>query len=328
LRVLSVVRKHYYGRPEALEPLYLEFTDPLRDLGHEVAHFDHFAARDRFGVAGCGERFLRLIETERYDAVLYQTSDAPHMPPDAISAARDLTTVIAWNSDDDWQWDTVTSHLAPSFSYMVTTYRHIYDQNRGDHPNLLLSQWGCYDRLADFSRPKDLDFTFAGNLYGSRNRECRLLAREAGLRVYGTGARLVRLGLPYVRGVSRLRRLYGEALTFEEINDVWNRSRISFTPMAASVDDSLLQIKSRCFEMGLSGTLMLCPHAPDLEDYYEPGREFVSFTTLEECMEKARFYLDHERERAPIAEAYRNRTRAEHLWQHRFKALFGEIGLS
>jgi hypothetical protein len=327
VKVLSVVRKQYYSRVEAVEPLYLEFTDPLRELGHEVDHFDQFAARDQYGIEGCGERFLSVVAGGAYDVVLYQTSDSPHMPPDAIAAARDHAVIIAWNSDDDWQWDTQTSHLAPYFSYMVTTYPHIYEQNHAQQPNLLLSQWGCYDGFADFSREKDLGFTFAGNVYGSRNRECRVLRRTAGLQTYGAGARLVHLRLPFVRGVSRVRPLYGPALTFAAINDIWNRTRVSFTPMGASIDDSQLQIKSRTFEMGLSGTLMLCQHAPSLEAYYEPDREFVAFTSIEDCADKARFYMQNERERARIAKAYHDRTQAEHLWQHRFTALFKTVGL-
>jgi hypothetical protein len=327
LKVLSVVRKRYYDRVEAVEPLFLEFTDPLRDLGHEVDHFDQFLARKRYGIEEAGERFLELLARGNYDVVLYQTSDSPHMPAEAIAAARDRAVIIAWNSDDDWQWETETSHLAPYFSYMVTTYPHIYEQNRAQHPNLLLSQWGCYDRFADFSREKDLGFTFAGNVYGSRNRECRILGRRAGLQVYGAGARLVRLRLPFIRGVSRFRSLYGPALNFTAINEIWNRTRVSFTPMAASIDDSRLQIKSRTFEMGLSGTLMLCQHAPMLEAYYEPDREFVPFASLEDCADKARFYLQNERARARIAQAYHDRTQAEHLWQHRFTALFKTVGL-
>jgi hypothetical protein len=327
MRVLSVVQKHYYGQRGALEPVYLEFTDPLRDLGHEVDHFDHFVARDRFGLEGCGERFLALVEQGDYDAVLYQTSGAPHMPPDAIAAARDHAAVIAWNSDDDWQWESTTSHLAPYFSHMVTTYPHVYEANRAAHPNLVLSQWGCYDRLADFSREKDLPFTFAGLAYGARNRECRRLRRSAGLQTYGPGARLVRWRLPYFRGAVRLPWLAGAAVPFERVQDIWNRTRVSYTPLGASTQPSLLQIKSRVFEMGLSGTLMLCDALPELENYYEPYREFVPFDDLDDCAEKARHYLGNERERARIARAYHDRTQAEHLWQHRFRALFRTIGL-
>jgi len=97
--------------------------------------------------------------------------------------------------------------------------------------------------------------------------------------------------------------------------------------MGASADPRLYQIKSRTFEMGLSGTLMVCQHSPNLERYYEPEKEFIPFSDLSECAEKVRYYLSHESERLRIARAYHDRTQAEHLWQHRFTQLFRDIGL-
>jgi spore maturation protein CgeB len=79
--------------------------------------------------------------------------------------------------------------------------------------------------------------------------------------------------------------------------------------------------------MGLSGTLMLCEHSPDLERYYEPGKEFVAFESLDDCAEKASWYLAHEDERARIALNYRDRTLREHLWTHRFTDLIEQMGL-
>ena len=61
VRVLSAVGKGYYGSSLACEPMYLEFTVPLRALGHEVDHFDHLATRGRFGLAKCGELFVREV---------------------------------------------------------------------------------------------------------------------------------------------------------------------------------------------------------------------------------------------------------------------------
>ena len=80
--------------------------------------------------------------------------------------------------------------------------------------------------------------------------------------------------------------------------------------------------------MGLSGTLMLCEHSPDLERIYSPGTECITFETLEDCAEKARWYSAHEPERSRIAHNYYERTRKEHLWDHRFMDLFIRFGLN
>jgi len=328
MRILSVVRHSYYGNRRATEPFFLHFTAPLRQMGHEVATFDHYEAARNFGKSAATHSLVERILRGAFDVTLYQTSGRE---PIETRALRDLSRrfcVIAWNSDDDWQWESATSRIAADFTYMVTTYRSVYESSGATHPNLLLSQWGCYDGLARFACSKDLALTFVGQLYRTRVRQCRYLSRTVGLKAFGGGARLLKLGLPYFRGARYIPWLCGNPLTFERVHDVWNRSRISFTPMESSGrSGATLQLKGRAFEMGLSGTLMLTNQNPALENYYVPGREFVPFYDLNDCADKAKFYLAHEGERARIAEAYRDRTLAEHLWRHRFERLFHQIGL-
>ena len=210
---------------------------------------------------------------------------------------------------------------------MVTTYRHIYEQNKAAHPNLILGQWGCLESFGRFDHPKDISFSFVGSAYGPRNRECRYLRQAAGLVCYGRGSRLVNWNLPWFRGSFRLPWLSGDSLDFGQVNQIWNRSRVSYTPLKGGPDGKSLQIKSRIFEMGLSGTLMLVEENAELSRYYEPGSECVTYADLDECAEKARWYLGHEEERRRIAERYRDRTLADHLWRHRFADLFSQMGL-
>lgn len=73
---------------------------------------------------------------------------------------------------------------------------------------------------------------------------------------------------------------------------------------------------------------MLCEHSPNLERYYEPGKECVTFETIEDCADKALWYLSHESERARIARCYCERTLREHMWEHRFTDLFRQMGIS
>jgi len=326
VRILSVVRKQYYGASGAIEPMWHWFTDPLLDLGHSVEHFDHFETNARYGFDACGEKFLQRLRSGGYDVVLYQTPGQDQMPRAAIREGSRHTVLVAWNSDDDWQWEH-TIRMAPLFTFMVTTYAEVYLSNRDSYPNLLVSQWGCYDRLAKFASPKDHAFTFVGRLYGTRVRDCKTLSQKAGLKVFGAGSRLLKLGIPEFPGSSRIPWLSGRPLAFEQVHDVWNRSFISFTPMEASVPSMSLQLKGRAFEMGLSGTLMLTNSNPALEEYYTPYKEYVPFHDLNDCAEKARYYLAHDNERQRIANAYHDRTSSEHLWQHRFQKLFRQIGV-
>lgn len=326
MRILSVVRQNYYGQL-VREPLSLYFTLPLREMGHKVETFDHFETHRASGRDAATTLLIKKIRNGDFDLVLYQTAGQEPIDTSSFEEISRITCVAAWNSDDDWQWGS-TQKLAGHFSYVITTYPHIYEENKKRYKNLLLSQWGCLGLFSNFARQKDIDFSFAGAIYASRMAACRYLRRRVGLQCFGRGSRLLQLGLPYFRGAFRLRHIAGKAIDFETINDIWNRTRVSYTPLKGGPHGVVLSLKSRMFDMGLSGTLMLCEHSPNLEHYYEPDRECVTFESLEDCAEKALWYLSHESERARIARRYYDRTVREHMWTHRFTELFRQMGLT
>jgi hypothetical protein len=327
MRILSVVRQYYYGNSNAREPLSFYFTAPLRRMGYDVETFDHFKASRSSGKDRATEQLIKMIRGGEFDLVLYQTSGEEPVDTAALAELARNTCIAAWNSDDDWQWES-TRELASHFTYMITTYPHIHEQQRTAYPNLLLSQWACLGLFSDSEQKKDIDFSFAGAVYAARSSSCRYLRRRAGLECFGCGARLLRLGMPYFRGAFRLHWIAGSALPYEDVNKIWNRTRVSYTPMTGGPRGEVLSIKSRTFEMGLSGTLMLCEHSPSLERYYEPGQECITFETLEDCAEKALWYLSHESERTHIATRYYKRTLREHMWEHRFEDLFNQMRIT
>jgi hypothetical protein len=331
MRILSVVTRNYYGQPQALEPMFLEFTQPLLRMGHVVEHFDHVLTCAQVGPDECGARLVDTITRRGYDLIFYQTGGRDFVARGAITDAARRAPIVAWNSDDDWQWESYTRLIAPLFTYAITTYPHIYQGARREHRNLLLSQWGCLETYAELDREKDLNFTFVGQVYRTRVAELRALRRAAGLQIFGLGA--LRVSIPpmnnrFVRNcITKILPAANRALAFPEVHAIWSRSKISYTPLGASTDPRMLQIKGRVFQMGLSGTLMLCQASENLDPYYTAGKEYVPFHDMQDCISKARYYLNHESERAWIAGAYAARTRAEHLWSHRFGDIFRKIGI-
>src|SRR5688500_10666940 len=121
MRILSTVTRSYYGRPEAIEPMFLEFTLPLARMGHEVQTFDHIDTCRKLGPEACGERFVERVRRGGYDLVLFQTGGADQMSRDAIVEAKRFAPIVAWNGDDDWQWESFTRDLSPLFTNAVTT---------------------------------------------------------------------------------------------------------------------------------------------------------------------------------------------------------------
>ena len=84
-------------------------------------------------------------------------------------------------------------------------------------------------------------------------------------------------------------------------------------------------------ERTLSGVLQahirshLVEHFDELTEFFEPDREIVTFQDERELVEKARFYLAHDRERERIRLAGMRRARAEHTWHKRFQGVFSHV---
>jgi spore maturation protein CgeB len=299
-------------------------------MGHDV-HVFEFVEQALYNKDGMNDFFLSAVRRIGYDLVFIETSQ-DEFYPEVLDEARRYAVLLAWNSDDDWRWETYSSKWVAHYTYMVTTYRHVYEANRASHPNLLLSQWACTGLFDGTRVSKDIPISFVGSIYPERADLINAVRSRLRLRVFSRTPVPPRSWLE--KGMRRLARaLYGSPikaevslLSYEEVNDIWNRSLLSLTPLRASRGGHL-QIKGRVFEMALSGTVMLCDKNPDLYEFYEPEKEFVEFESVEDCCERARYLLAHETQRRQIAEAYRRRTLNEHMWIHRYQTIFDVIGL-
>jgi len=87
------------------------------------------------------------------------------------------------------------------------------------------------------------------------------------------------------------------------------------------------QIKGRNFEVPGCGGFLLTSPVENLEQYYLPEREICLFADDRELVDKIRYYLAHDNERAAIARAGYQRTLREHTYVHRFTEIFRQIGL-
>lgn len=319
-----------YGDRRSLEPA-LEWTlGPLKRMGHQVRLFNldnwHPVESDWMN-----ERFIELVRTRGYDFILICSWDM--FDVDVLEEAKRHAVVATWNPDDDWRWD-ITSKMYPHFSYMLTFSRPVYETHKADMPNLLLTQWACTGTYDGIGVPKTIPVSFVGQPHGDRFRQIKELRKVSKVVTFGTmgfGGRFGDDGGPKWR----VRRFVAQKLSmplieaplnYDDMNDIWSRTKISFSPLEAS-QGGVLQMKARLFEMGTSGTLMICNHYKYLDEFYERGVEYEDYENLDECKEKIKFYLKHEAARHKIAEAYNQRTRDEHIWEHRYRQLFERMGL-
>ena len=80
-------------------------------------------------------------------------------------------------------------------------------------------------------------------------------------------------------------------------------------------------INYRTFETTGCGTFLLTNYTPGLEKLFDIGKEIVTYSSIQELSEKARYYLDNHEERIKIQNAGYTRAKNEHTYFHRAKKL-------
>jgi spore maturation protein CgeB len=112
----------------------------------------------------------------------------------------------------------------------------------------------------------------------------------------------------------------------------FSQSRLSlgFATAGAShlSEKRLTHLRLREFEAPMSGALYLTEDQPELHEYFEPGKEVLTYTDRQDLLETSRYYLAHQEQSERIRHAGWRRAVQEHTWQHRFAELFAALGLN
>mgnify|MGYP001584478615 CR=1 FL=1 len=101
---------------------------------------------------------------------------------------------------------------------------------------------------------------------------------------------------------------------FEEAAEVFSSSRIVLNSCIG--DD----INMRIFEALATKSLLLTEWLPTLDHLFQDGVHLVTYKTLDEAVEKARYYIAHPDEAQAIAERGYEEVMAKHTYQHRVRA--------
>jgi hypothetical protein len=157
--------------------------------------------------------------------------------------------------------------------------------------------------------PRDIDVCFVGQKYGQRPKLIAHL-RERGINVQAFG-----------RGWES-----GE-LPMEEVVKLFSRSKITLGSGTVGNSSDVVHIKGRDFEVPMSGGFYVTQYNPELEEFYDIGREIVCYESPDDLVDKIRYYLEHPQEIEEIRRAGLRRARQEHTWVERFRQAFSAMGI-
>ncbi len=164
-----------------------------------------------------------------------------------------------------------------------------------------------YDPAVHFPPPSgwsDSDRTralsFIGTPYDQRAQFLRTLAESYKLPLVISGDRWEKAYPPEVLAKYVVSGSLKEA---EYRRGIW-QSKINLAFVTRSNEDD---VAHKAFEITACGAFLLALRTPGHRAAFEEDREAVFFSTVEECAEKARYYLDHAVEREAIAQRGRER---------------------
>jgi hypothetical protein len=165
----------------------------------------------------------------------------------------------------------------------------------------------------DIHRPFDLertiDVSFVGQRYGNRQTVVDELGRR--------GIRVEAYGFGWPRG----------PLGVEEMVRMYSRSRINLGFGGIEGHRDTFCLKGRDFEIPMSGGLYLTEHHPELENFFTPDEEILTYRDLDDLEVKIRYYLAHPDRADTVRKKGRARALACHSWEARFDRIFRIVGL-
>lgn len=283
------------------------------DKAQEIVHFDFVDIGKRQGIPKMSSLLLETVDKEMPDAIFAVFFDDHHDPrKEVIRRVTEHTpvTTIGWFCDSHWRYTNFDRRWADNLNYCVTTSTLALEKYKRDGlgGKVIKSQWGAspkYKRIP--GTEKDIDVSFVGQPHGDR-RQVVSQIQNAGIMIqfYGTG--------------------WGRRLTFGQMVAMFNRSKVNLN-LNNSCDAKFKQIKGRNFEVPACGGFLLTGKAENLGEYYEYGKEIVTFDSTKDLIDKTKYYLAHDEEREQIALAGYERTMRDHTYSQRFDDIFKRAGL-
>jgi spore maturation protein CgeB len=312
MKVLFATTKYNYGSvARGISIEYESFLPAMQRLGHEVLHIETWDAETHATYADLNRTVLQTVEEWRPDILFTVQRDFEIWIEtlEAIAARGDVA-LATWITDDSFKFGKYSRFIAPYYDAIATTYDYrIEDYRREGIEGAMYTQWAANEQWLQEPKPATAcryAVSFIGTKYGERASVANRLL-DAGIDMHCFG-----YGWPS-----------GPVAT-DDIPDLMRDSVISlnFSAGFQSSGGNDRQLKARTFEVPGAGGFLLTDFAPSLDKFYRIGQEIDVFEDVDDLEFKIRYYLAHPEVRDRIAVAGFERTRDEHLYRFRLKAIF------
>jgi spore maturation protein CgeB len=261
--------------------------------------------------------------------------------PEVLDEIKKQTTTLVYYFDDVWRIE-YSKFWSKHFTFATTSdINGISKWTEKECNNFIYSPFGCNHRcFTEKNLSKIYPVSFVGSYHPYRAWVFKRL-KKAGIEVKVFGH-----GWPNGR------------LSFEEMVVAFNQSKINLnltnneswdlryilsptkgfknnlrvirnTIRSINSQDAKTteMVKARHFEINACGGFQLTYYTEGLERQYQIGNEIAIYQSIEDMIDKIRYYLKHEDERKLIAQQGYTRTIKDHTMDKRLTDLFDTIGL-
>lgn len=202
------------------------------------------------------------------------------------------------------------------------------------HPNIYVCSDAHIGYEYRLSRAREFDWVFCNQKRacedfirdGIPKERCMWLPHAAEQTAYPVKSIINKYDVCFVGNVNNWKRVdfldrmfkefpnffYGKRL-FEEAAEIFSASKIVLN--VAFSDD----INMRVFETLSSKSFLLTDHVDSLGILFDSGVHLETYKSLDEAVDKAKYYISHDKEREMIAEAGHSKFMQKHTYTHRLK---------
>lgn len=285
----------YFNRDPSLMRLYDHVRGLIRETGADCLIVDNALPYH--------PEFLRTLDIYKVE----RTSDGPLAAYD-----RDFAYAHAY--------DHVLYH-SPAYSpdlSMAEKLTYVGVRRADFWPHALFSE--MHDpRLSEdelFARDRDIDVIFVGALFPNKMPYLATLKKAFGKRLMLRGLSSIKKNV-YFKAKYRVPG-WVTPIAFEDYVPLYQRAKIGIN--VHNRGDYTVG-GYRMFDLPGNGVMQICDGGPYLNDFFREGEEIVRHSSVDDLIDKVRYYLDHPAEREKIARGGYRRVMADHRIGHRLTQL-------
>lgn len=282
--------------------------EPIKYLFPNTIRYNYYERIHKIGRDKMNIELLNFVEKERPDYIFYITYQDQIKLNTLLKIKKLGAIIIGWFSDDQWRFDNFSREISPYLDFQITTSSVAFEKYKQLHFHPILCQWGANQRfyVNKNIRRKKYDISFVGQKYGIRGRFIEgLIERGIKISTFGRG--------------------WSGHISFNDMIDIFNLSKINLTISASSFNENVKQIKGRHFEVPMCGGFQLTDYVDKLEEYHDLDSEIVCYKNINDAVEKINYYLNNDTAREKVAKAGYRAALNRHTWDNRLKAVFEQV---